>query len=302
MSPPRPLRPSIRRLALLFAGAAVAFASPRGVLADPPASADGAAPAVADASPAPIERTDWRPGDEFDIRVLNRTELSCVVKVQADGSIDVPFAGRYVMTGRRMDQVLNEVKAAFEKLQQAPQIAITLRSLAPDTFGVMGEVGKSGTFSFPRGSRISMLQALGMAGGWAAEADFSRVKLITAMGQARIVDAGPGQIERLATIPVTNGDTIYVPNVGRIYLTGQLNRTGAFAPRAGERMTLSRAIALGGGFTRLANTHAVVVKWTTPEGREESRAYDVGAILSGRGGEDPVVFAGNQIDVPERLL
>src|SRR5207248_7093433 len=67
---------------------------------------------------------------------------------------------------------------------------------------------------------------------------------------ARTIDASPARLASLAAVYISNGDTIQVPSVGRIYIMGQVGRTGGLAPPAGERMTLTRAIALAGGFTR----------------------------------------------------
>jgi polysaccharide export outer membrane protein len=303
MNLPRTLLPAVLVAVALVGGLPAARAEDPPV--PPPAAPSpegaGAAPSAA-AAPARGERTDWRTGDELDVKVLSRADLSCTVRVLADGTVDVPFAGRFKIAERTTEQLRAEVETAFGKHERQPQVAVTVASLAPDEFYVLGDVGKAGVYTVPRTKRVSFLQALGMAGGFAPEADFTRVQVIPASGAApRTVDASPARMAALATVWIGNGDTIVVPSVGRIYMMGQLNRTGGFAPPAGERMTLSRAIALGGGFTRLADSKSVTVSWRDAQGAMQSQRYNVNAILAGVA-EDVAVYPGNLIFVPERLL
>ena len=123
----------------------------------------------------------------------------------------------------------------------------------------------------------------------------------TGGGEPRTVDASPARMAALATVTVSNGDTIVVPSVGRIYLMGQVNRTGGFTPPAGERLTLTRAIALAGSFGKSADMTSVLVTWRTPAGETMGQRYNVKAILAGNA-EDIVVYPGNLIFVPERLF
>ncbi len=279
--------------------------------ATPPATApakDGAkavppnTPAPAAAAASDAEGTDWRPGDELEIRVLNRSDLSGTVRVLGDGTIDVPFAGRFRLRGRTLDAVRAEIETGFAKLERSPQVSVTLQSLAPEQFYVLGEVGKAGVYTVPRRKKVSFLQALGMAGGFSTEADFTQVRIVPAGGEKpRLVDASPGSVAALAGVTVADGDTIVVPSVGRIYLMGQVNRTGGFAPPAGEQITLTRAIALGGGFTRLADQKSVLVTWRDGRNEAVSARFNVQMILNGQA-PDPVVYPGNLIFVAERLL
>ncbi len=248
------------------------------------------------------ERTDWRTGDTLEIKVLSRPDLSCAVVVLADGTIDVPFAGRFPIAKRTIGQVRTEVAAALAKIEKNPLVAITVSSLSSDEFYVLGEAGKPGVYVVPRTKRVSFLQALGMAGGFTPEADYTKVQIIPAGGGApKTLDASPARMSALASVFLSNGDSIVVPAIGRIYMMGQVNRTGGFAPPAGERMTLTRAIALAGGFSRLADTTSVLVTWRDGAGNPQTLRFNVKAILNGQS-EDVIVFPGNLIFVPERLL
>ena len=283
--------------------AAALPATPPEAPAAPPALPAGKAPAPA-AKPAPsgAAPTEWRVGDVLEVRVLARPDLTCSVRVVADGTIDVPFSGRYRLLGRALEEVRAEIEAGFSKLERTPQVALTVSSLAPDEFYVLGEVAKPGVYVVPRTKKLTFLMALGMAGGFGPEADFTRVQIVPGSGgDPRTVDASPGRLASLAGLLVADRDTLVVPPVGRIYLMGQVNRTGGFAPPAGEKMTLSRVIALAGGFTRLADTTSVLVTWRAQSGEQMSQRYNVKAILNG-GMEDIQIFPGNLVFVPERLL
>ncbi len=306
MTPPRPPDPRTRLVlapALLFLAASLASADDPPA-PPPPAPLPGAVDAKPAAGPAAAvgEHGEWRTGDTIDVKVLSRADLSCTVAVLADGTIDVPFSGRFRAVGRALADMRAEVEAGFAKYERSPQVALTVASLSPDQFFVLGEVGKAGVYTVPRTKHASFLQALGMAGGFGPEADFTKVQILPAGGgKPRTVDASPARLALLAAVFIADGDTISVPSVGRIYVMGQVGRTGGFAPPPGERLTLSRAIALAGGITRLGNSRSVTVTWRNVAGEPQSATYDVQSILLG-GAPDVEVFAGNLIYVPERLF
>jgi len=300
---------------VLGAVAMLASVAPTAAADEPPSPspATGAPPpavaprASAESGPRPVPVSqgapaDWRVGDQLEVRVLGRADLSSSVRVLADGTIDVPFAGRVRVEGRPLDDIRAEVEKGFSRHERTPQVAITVSSLAADEFYVLGEVVKAGVYEVPRTKRVTLLQALGMAGGFNAEADFTRVQVIPARGGTpQIVDASPAKMSGLSSVRVSDGDTIVVPSVGKIYLMGQVNRTGGFSPPAGERMTLTRALALGGGFTRLADTAKILVSWRDPSGQSQTATFNAKAILAG-GAEDVPVYPGNLIYVTERLF
>lgn len=286
-SPPAPATPA-------------APAAPAATSAPAPPAMDPRPAAKPAATPTGAEQTDWRTGDMLEIKVLSRMDLSCTVRVLSDGTIDVPFAGRFQMAKRTAETVRGELEQAFAKIERSPQVAITVASLSPDEFYVLGEAAKAGVYTVPRTKRVSFLQALGMAGGFTAEADFAKVQVVPAGGgEPKTFDASPSRISALSSIYLANGDTIVVPSVGRLYIMGQVNRTGGFAPPAGERLTLTRAIALAGGFSRLADMSNVLVTWRNGQGETVVNRYNVKAILNGQS-DDVVVFPGNLISVPER--
>jgi polysaccharide export outer membrane protein len=262
-----------------------------------------ASPAPAPAPAAPAEdRKDLRAGDSLSVAVLDHPELGAEVRILADGTIDVPFVGRVSVLGRTIGEISKDISDGLKNKVRDPQVAVTVQALAPNEFYVLGEVGKAGAFTVARERRISLLQAFGMAGGFAGEADFTRVSIVPASGaEPRLVDATPGRsTQTVAQIVIQNGDTIVVPAVGRIYVMGQVNRTGGFVPPAGERLTLTRAIALAGGFTRLADEGSVLVTWKDRGESAASARFNVKRILQG-GLEDPAVFPGNLIVVGERI-
>jgi polysaccharide export outer membrane protein len=269
--------------------------------AAPPAAPPAGGPAPA--PPAPAEdRRDLRAGDSLSVAVLDHPELGAEVKILADGTIDVPFVGRVSVLGRTIGEIRKDIADGLKSKVRDPQVAVTVQALAPNEFYVLGEVGKAGAFTVARERRITLLQAFGMAGGFAPEADFTRVSIVPADGrEPRVVDATPGRsTQAVAQVVIANGDTIVVPAAGRIYVMGQVNRTGGFVAPAGERLTLTRAIALAGGFTRLADESSVLVTWKERGESASSARFNVKRILQG-GVEDPAVYPGNLIVVGERI-
>src|SRR5204863_120377 len=87
----------------------------------PPPPAPPPSPAKSGAA-AGADQRDWRTGDTLEIKVLAREDLSCTVRVLSDGTIDVPFAGRFAMAKRTAAEVKGEVEQAFAKIERNPQV------------------------------------------------------------------------------------------------------------------------------------------------------------------------------------
>ncbi len=75
-------------------------------------------------------------------------------------------------------------------------------------------------------------------------------------------------------------DQIYVdgPEVGLVYISGEVNQPNAYALPSTDRITLSRVIAMAGGLSALAIPDRVDLVRQVDEGREATIRLDLGAI------------------------
>ena len=66
-----------------------------------------------------------------------------------------------------------------------------------------------------------------------------------------------------------------------IYVTGEVVHPGMFRVQQGQRLSISQAIALAGGFTKTARQERVEIIRNTANGQRENTVVDVRAVLSG---------------------
>ncbi len=175
------------------------------------------AAAQAPAPPAPAEEVSpysVAPGDVLKIAVWKEPELSGEVFVRLDGMITVPLVGDIRAAGKSTAQIAAEVRDGLRPFLETPQVTVTVSQAVSARFYVIGEVTTSG--AFPLTGRITVLQALALAGGFREFAKRERIVVIResrgerkAIGfNFRDLEAG---INLEQNIVVEAGDTVIVP-------------------------------------------------------------------------------------------
>jgi polysaccharide biosynthesis/export protein len=98
--------------------------------------------------------------------------------VDQDGGLNIPVIGRINVGGYSLKQAEDSIAAVVIKYLEKPVVRLKLQNFK---FTVLGEV-KSDATLMSGDNNISLLQALGMAGGASEFADLSRVKVIRRSG------------------------------------------------------------------------------------------------------------------------
>jgi len=176
----------------------------------PASAAQAQAAAVIEEAPA----YSVAPGDVLRISVWKEPELSAEVFVRLDGMITVPLAGDVKAAGKTTDQIATEVRTRLRAFLEVPQVTVTVSQAVSARFYVLGEVTTSG--AFPLTGRITILQALALAGGFREFAKRDRIVVIReGRGERRAIlfnfrDLEAG-INLEQNIAVEAGDTLIVP-------------------------------------------------------------------------------------------
>ncbi len=181
------------------------------------AAARPAIAAQAPAPPAPAEELSSysvAPGDVLKIAVWKEPELSGEVFVRLDGMITVPLVGDIRAAGKSTAQIATEVRDGLRPFLETPQVTVTVSQAISARFYVIGEVTTSG--AFPLTGRITVLQALALAGGFREFAKRERIVVIReSRGERKAIlfnfrDLEAG-INLDQNIVVEAGDTVIVP-------------------------------------------------------------------------------------------
>ena len=114
--------------------------------------------------------------DLLDFRVFQEPELDGVIRVSGDGSAIFPLIGAVHVVGKTVTAATEEIKARYrDGYLVYPQVSLTVRTYAQKLFTVLGQVQKPGSYDMKGSDEITLLQAIGMAGGYTKIANPGRV-------------------------------------------------------------------------------------------------------------------------------
>jgi protein involved in polysaccharide export with SLBB domain len=116
------------------------------------------------------------PNDVLEIRVFREPDLNTTARVANDGTIMVPLAGQLRVGGLTIAQAAREIQARLAAgYLPNPQVTVNVTQFNRRRFTILGQVNRSGTYEFPDEGPLTLLQALGLAGGYTSIADPSKV-------------------------------------------------------------------------------------------------------------------------------
>ncbi|MBU6181573.1 MAG: polysaccharide export protein [Verrucomicrobia bacterium] len=127
---------------------------------------------------SPSETSDYRlaSDDLLDFRVFQEPELDSVVRVSGDGIAQFPLIGSVSIGGKTISEAILAIENAYrDGYLKNPQASLTIRAYAKKLFTILGQVQQPGSYDMQGNNRITLLQAIGMAGGYTKIADPANV-------------------------------------------------------------------------------------------------------------------------------
>ncbi|MBY0507870.1 MAG: polysaccharide biosynthesis/export family protein [Bryobacteraceae bacterium] len=116
------------------------------------------------------------PEDIIAIRVWREQEMSALYVVRPDGKISMPLVGEIEAGGSTPKQLEAKVVTALETVMNRPQVAVSVQDVRSKKYYVQGQVNRAG--SFPLVSKLTVLEALGLAGGLQEFANEKDIRII----------------------------------------------------------------------------------------------------------------------------
>lgn len=114
--------------------------------------------------------------DVLDIVVWRDPDLTRTLPVRPDGFISMPMAGEIPAEGKTALELSEEIKRRLAPYIQQPKVTVMVREVNSARVFVTGEVAKPG--AFPLRGRMSLLQAIALAGGFSDFANKDRILVI----------------------------------------------------------------------------------------------------------------------------
>lgn len=157
-----------------------------------------------------------KPGDTLEFRILGEPDMDMTLRVEQNGSIQLPMIGQVRVAGR----TASEARSAIYRLYVPdyfvkPQIQLSVISFKIDTVEFLGEVRKPGPVGIPPDEPLTFLTALSQAGGFTQLANQRKVILRRRMDDGKVQTINLDAKDMLRDteardIPLQDGDIILV--------------------------------------------------------------------------------------------
>jgi polysaccharide export outer membrane protein len=118
------------------------------------------------------------PNDVIEVRVFQEADLDAKATLGQDGKVSLPLIGEVSITGLTINAASQAISQKYKQGYLVnPSVTVAIVTYAKKRFTVLGAVNKPGSFFFPDGENLSLLQAIGMAGGYSRVASPSKVTI-----------------------------------------------------------------------------------------------------------------------------
>ena len=152
--------------------------------------------------------------DLIEVRIFKEDNLAANVRVAGDGSVTLPLIGTAKVGGLSVAEAISAIAGRYrDGYLVKPQVSITVSDYGKQRYTVLGQVVKPGVFEVPADTNLTLLQAIGMAGGYTDYADQSRVILKRlANGRDNVIRLNPKAMAKGAerNFYIQSGDVISV--------------------------------------------------------------------------------------------
>lgn len=243
-------------------------------------------------------------GDVLSVYVYRQADMSVKVRVDADGYVRFPVAGRVKVADKNPDDIEKTLARALSRQGFAnPEVVVTVESFVPRKIFVLGEVvGSDNATEIPEGGEVTALQAISMNGGLTEKADIANIVVRRTMpdGKTAILPVPAKDIlagKQVADIQLKPYDTVVVPKQQAVSVLGTVKKAGEFYTTPNNPLTVSRAVALAGGVERPKSLAIIRVMRG-----DKSYPVDIQSLLEDgkdAGDADMVLMPGDIVYVPE---
>lgn len=150
--------------------------------------------------------------DNVEIRVFREDELTTRGQLSADGTISVPLIGNVRIEGLTTDQAaLAITRKLADGFLVKPEVSVSIEARIRKTITVLGQAQRPGVFELPAHRQLSLVEAIGMAGGVTRIGNSKKINLKRNGNQVMVVNlakitTGDGQ-----DIALRDGDVIVIP-------------------------------------------------------------------------------------------
>lgn len=149
--------------------------------------------------------------DNVEIRVFREDDLTTRGQLSADGTISVPLIGSVRIQGLTTDEAAAAIKGKLaDGYLVNPEVSVSIEARIRKTVTVLGQAQRPGVFELPANRKLSLVEAIGMAGGMTRIANAKKVTLKRS-GEVRVLNLKDITSGKGKDFSLQDGDVITIP-------------------------------------------------------------------------------------------
>jgi polysaccharide export outer membrane protein len=155
-------------------------------------------------------------GDLLDINVYQEKDMARTVRVSGNGTITFPLAGNIKLADLSVPEAEAALAQALSEFIISPQVTVLIKEYSNKQVYVLGEVKKPGSIPLPVERRLTVLEAITLAGGFTDLAAQDKTKVLRNKdGRSETIEVQISKItkqgDKSADIFLEPNDTVFVP-------------------------------------------------------------------------------------------
>ena len=171
-------------------------------------------PSMQDIPRATLPDYSLSPGDLIEVKVFQEDDLESKLRISDQGTITFPLIGVVRIGGMTAQAASQVIRNALRRYLVNPQVTLIVSEYSKRRFTVLGQVQKPGSYDMPDRDPLTLLQAIGMAGGYTRIADPSKIVLKRANnGSDEVIKINASRMAKdnsISAMQVQPGDVITV--------------------------------------------------------------------------------------------
>ncbi|GGY74355.1 hypothetical protein GCM10011613_19690 [Cellvibrio zantedeschiae] len=225
-------------------------------------------------------------GDEVRMTVYGQPELTTEGQINTDGTLDVPLIGVVKVAGRSSGDAAKLIAERYQSgnFLKSAQVNLLVTKYRSQVVSILGKVNRPGMLVL-EGS-TSLTQAIAWAGG-ISDAGNERVILIRTDANGRqerreynLQKQLESEASSNSVVWLQNGDTLYIPNADRFYVSGEVRTPGMYP--LDRPLNVMQAIGVAGGPTARASDRSAKLYRKQADGSvKELKAKPDDKVLDG---------------------
>jgi len=157
-----------------------------------------------------------QPGDLIEVTVFKETDMNRTIRVSGDGTVTFPLAGNVKISELSVPEAEALLAKRLSEFLVNPQVTAFIKEYGNKQIYVLGEVTKPGAIVIPAERRLTVLEAITLAGGFTPLAAPDRTKVLrNANGQNQSIQVEISRItkqgDKSADIFLEPNDTVFIP-------------------------------------------------------------------------------------------